>query len=59
MPWKGLMCLLIVLVGFALFLGGANYYEATVGWSGVWLVVGGIVLYIVLRLLETIQKKQS
>jgi hypothetical protein len=59
MPWKGLMCLLIVLVGFVLFLYGANYYDATVGWSGVGVFVGGIVLYVVLKLLESRQKKQG
>jgi hypothetical protein len=59
MPWKGLMCLLIVLVGFVLFLYGANYYDVTVGWSGVGVFVGGIVLYVVLKLLEPRQKKQG
>jgi hypothetical protein len=57
MPWKGLVCLLIVLLGFILFLFGANYYAATVGWTGVGLFVGGIVLYVVLKLLESKQKK--
>ena len=57
MPWKGLMCLLIVLVGFVLFLYGANYYDAVVGWGGVGLFVGGIVLYVVLKLLEPKKKK--
>ena len=56
MPWKGLLCLLIVLVGFVLFLYGANYYDATVGWTGLGLLVGGIVLYIVMKLLEPKRK---
>jgi len=57
MPWKALACLLIMLVGFVLFLYGANYYDATVGWTGFGLFVGGIVLYVVLKLLEPRQKK--
>ena len=57
MPWKVLLCLLVVVVGFVLFLYGANYYDATVGWTGVGLFVGGIVLYVVLKLLESKQKK--
>jgi hypothetical protein len=57
MPWKVLLCLLVVVIGFVLFLYGANYYDATVGWTGVGLFVGGIVLYVVLKLLESKQKK--
>ena len=57
MPWKGLVCLVIVVLGFILFLYGANYYDATIGWTGVGLFVGGIVLYVVLKLLESRQKK--
>jgi hypothetical protein len=57
MPWKVLLCLLVVVIGFVLFLYGANYYDATIGWTGVGLFVGGIVLYVVLKLLESKQKK--
>ena len=57
MPWKVLLCLLVVVLGFVLFLYGANYYDATIGWTGVGLFVGGIVLYVVLKLLESRQKK--
>ena len=57
MPWKGLICLLIVVLGFIVFLYGANYYDGTVGWTGVGLFVGGIVLYVVLKLLESMKKK--
>jgi hypothetical protein len=57
MPWKVLVCLLIVILGFVLFLYGANYYDVTIGWTGVGLFVGGIVLYVVLNLLESLRKK--
>jgi hypothetical protein len=59
MPWKVLLCLLVVVIGFVLFLYGANYYDAAIGWTGVGLFVGGIVLYVVLKLLEPRQKKQG
>lgn len=57
MPWKGLICLIIVVLGFIVFLYGANYYDATVGWTGVGLFVSGIVLYVVLKLLESKKKE--
>jgi hypothetical protein len=59
MPWKALACLLIVILGFVVFLYGANYYDATFGWIGFSLFVGGIVLYVVLKLLEPKQNKQA
>ncbi len=59
MPWKGLTCLLIVVLGFILFLYGANYYDATIGYVGLGLFIGGIVLYTFLKLYESVAKKQS
>ena len=49
MEWKGLTCLLVVILGIVLFLYGANYYSDVVGWAGVYLFVGGIVTYLLLR----------
>lgn len=49
MEWKGLACLLVVILGIILFLYGANYYNNIVGWAGVYLFVGGIVAYVLLR----------
>lgn len=57
MPWKGLTCLLIVVLGLILFLYGANYYDATIGYVGLGLFVGGIVLYIFLKVYESVTKK--
>jgi hypothetical protein len=42
-----------------MFLYGANYYDAMIGWTGVGLFIGGVVLYVVLKLLESLHKKQS
>ena len=46
MDWKGPACLFVVILGFVLFLYGANYYDNLIGWSGVYLFVGGIVVYV-------------
>jgi hypothetical protein len=46
-----------VFVGIVLFLYGANYFEALVGWAGVFLVVVGILAEIVLKLIEAARKK--
>lgn len=48
MEWKGLACLLAVILGIILFLYGANYYNNIVGWAGVYLFVGGIVASVLL-----------
>jgi membrane-bound ClpP family serine protease len=55
MPWKGPVCLLVIIVGLVLFLYGANYYDAKVGWAGVGLFVGGFLLYVVLKVYERLQ----
>jgi hypothetical protein len=47
----------MVIVGVVLFLYGANYYDAAVGWTGVGVFVGGIFLYIVLKAYESVAKK--
>jgi len=47
--WKWPICLLVVIVGVVLFLYGANYYNNIVGWAGVYLFVGGIVAYVLLK----------
>ena len=59
MEWKGLACLLVVILGVILFLYGANselyginYYDNVVGWTGVYLFVGGILAYVLLRILS-------
>jgi hypothetical protein len=49
----------MVIVGVVLFLYGANYYDAAMGWTGVGVFVGGIVLYVVLKAYESVAKKGS
>lgn len=59
MEWKGLTCLLVAILGVILFLYGANselyginYYDNVVGWTGLYLFVGGILAYVLLRILS-------
>jgi hypothetical protein len=45
MDQGGLICFLVIIFGVVLFLYGANYYDAVVGWAGLGLFVGAIVAY--------------
>lgn len=38
----------MVIVGVVLFLYGANYYDALIGWTGVYLAIAGFLVKIVL-----------
>jgi hypothetical protein len=51
------VCLVIVIVGVVLFLYGANFYDAGVGWVGVGLFVGGVLSYVVLKVYEYLVKR--
>lgn len=59
MSWKDLICLCTVIVGFVLFLYGANYFDALIGWTGVYVVVAGLFVEIVLTVLESLKKKED
>ena len=52
MKWVGVTCLLIVILGIILFVYGANYYDNIIGWTGIYLFLGGIIAYILLRVLS-------
>jgi hypothetical protein len=58
MFWTSWACLGVVIVGFALFLCGANAYNATAGWAGVYLFIGGILIYLVLYIYRELNKKE-
>ena len=59
MDWKWPLCLVIVILGVILFLYGANYYDNTAGWAGVYLFVGGIFAYVLLRVFSHPVKSAS
>jgi len=51
------VCLGIIVLGVVLFLYGANYYDATVGWAGVYLVIIGLLAILVLYIYGGLTKK--
>ena len=57
MWWRDLVLLFVVILGLVLFLYGANYYNVTVGWTGVGLVAAGFFGYIVLKVYEILTRK--
>ena len=51
------MCLGLILLGVVLFLYGANYYDAVVGWIGVCLVAIGILAFLFRYIYGELTKK--
>ncbi len=52
-------CLGIFILGFLLFLYGANIYNTIVGYTGVYLFIGAIVAYLVIYIYKESTKKPS
>ena len=52
-----LVCLGMVILGFLLFLYGANFYEAVVGWVGVYLIIGGVLVFLLFYIYNELTKK--
>jgi hypothetical protein len=50
-------CLGTIILGFVLFLYGANFYDAVVGWVGVYLFLGGILAFLVFYIYGELTKK--
>jgi hypothetical protein len=59
MSWKSLAMLIVVVLGIGLFLYGANYYDAVTGWIGVFLIIAGVVAYLVLEVYGILRKRGS
>jgi len=59
MSWNDLICLSILIVGVVLFLYGANYYEALIGWTGVCLIIAGFLMKIILMVWENLQSSKK
>ena len=55
MSGKDLICLCLVILGVVLFLYGANYYDALIGWIGAYLIIGGFLVKIVLMVWEILR----
>ena len=48
----------LFILGFLLFLYGANTYNAVVGYSGVYLFIGSIAAYLIIYVYKEMTKKQ-
>ena len=59
MSWTDLVCLGIGVLGFVLFLYGANFYDVIVGWVGVYLFLGGILAFLVFYIYGELTKKSE
>ncbi len=58
MSWTDWTLLCSLLVGFLLFLVGANIYNAIVGYSGIYLSIGSIAAYLIIYIYKELTKKQ-
>jgi hypothetical protein len=47
----------MIMIGVILFLYGANYYNATIGWIGFYLILGGFFAGISLKIYRNVRKK--
>ena len=56
MSLKEIVCVCVIVIGVILFLYGANYYNAAIGWSGFSLVISGFFAGIVLKIYERVKK---
>jgi hypothetical protein len=45
------------VIGAILFLYGANYYNAVIGWTGFSLIIGGFFAGIAFKVYERVRKK--
>jgi hypothetical protein len=45
-------------LGIVLFLYGSNYYNVTIGWAGVVLIIGGFFAEILLQVYEMLRKRE-
>ena len=59
MSWIDWACLGIFIVGFVLFLYGANTYNAIIGYTGVYLFIGAIIAYIAIYAYKELTKPPS
>ena len=52
-------CLSAVILGFVLFLYGANVFNAVVGWIGVSFFFGGILFFLFLYIYGELTKEEE
>ncbi len=49
--------LALFIVGVVLFLYASNYYNAAVGYTGIYLSIGAIAAYLVIYIYKELRKK--
>jgi len=59
MSWTDWTLLGLFILGFLLFLYGANAYNAVVGYSGVYLFIGSIAGYLLIYIYKEFNKKKT
>ncbi len=59
MSRTNLACLSAIILGFLLFVYGANIFNVVVGWVGVYFFFGGILLFLVLYIYGELTKKEE
>lgn len=58
MSWIDWACLGAVIAGFILFVLGANYYDAVIGWTGVFIGIAAVATFIVIHVYKEATKEQ-
>jgi hypothetical protein len=59
MSWTDWTLLGLFILGFLLFLYGANTYNAGVGYSGIYLFIGSIAGYLIIYIYKELAEKNS
>jgi hypothetical protein len=55
---EDLACIGLIILGILLFLYGANYYNSLVGWTGVFLMIGGVIALGALAIYNNLVKRK-
>jgi hypothetical protein len=50
--------IVVFILGFVLFLYGANIYNASVGYGGIYLSIGSIAVYILIFIYKELKKRE-
>jgi hypothetical protein len=59
MSWTDWACLGIFIAGFLLFLYGANLYNAIVGYTGLYMWIGAIIIYLLTYVYKELTEKSA
>jgi uncharacterized membrane protein len=51
--------LFVFVLGVVLFLYGSNAYDATFGWSGLYLMAAAVIVYLVLEVYKVLRRRGS